>query len=638
MKARILRGVLLLTGLLPAFTAWAADGDFAWARGMGGPKYDHVTSMALDDNSNIYVAGFFRGVMDADPGPGVFELHAEAESKDGSFLLKLDNAGNLLWAVAIGDSRGYIVSDVAVDGPGNVYATGGFSGTVDFDPGPGIFELTKQNGAGFVWKLDPSGNFLWAKASTGSTPFGGNAIARDREGNVYTIGSALLNVEYGTDPKAFEMATVTSAHVTCISKLDANGNFVWAKAQDSTYMIEEPHDIVVDDAGYVHTTGAFGETMDFDPGPEVFELKATGRLGTYVSTLDKDGNFVRAFEFGEGYGQCVTVDNAGNLYILGMFHGTVDFDPGPSTFTLTASDASAGFDIFVSKLDREGKLVWAIPIGGDDEEEALDFVLDTSNNLYITGKYNGSIDFDPGPGTAVLTFQTNVSWSGTFLLKLDAIGHLTWVKQIEVTGGQRITVDRMEHTYTAGQSFGLDIKTGTRDFYTHSEGGADVVIIKRYGPQPIVTSIAPARSTLTEGGLLPFKVTFSTEVTGVDTTDFRLTATDTLSTSQIINVEGIGKDYTVMVAVSAGDGTLRVDLVDDDSITDITGTPIGGLGKGNADYIVGDIHFVPPVLPIRQMLLQSLLSLAIFPGGIVLLIVVASYVLRRIDRRRRKKQ
>lgn len=638
MKSRMPGVVLLLAGLLSALTAGAADGDFAWARGMGGPEYDGVNGMALDDSSNIYITGYFRGVMDFDPGPGVFELNAG--DKDDRFVAKLDNAGNLLWAVALHDVDGYISSAIALDGVGNVYTTGEFSGTADFDPGPGIFELTGQNSTTFVWKLDTYGHFLWAKAFVGPAYNGRVSIAVDGEGNVYTTGEFCASTDFDPGPEVFELAAVVSPEVTFVSKLNTDGQFVWAKALHGTCIHGEAKDIAVDDAGYVYTTGAFGETMDFDPGPEVFALRATGLLGTYVSTLDKDGNFVRAVEFGEGHGQTVTVDGAGNLYTLGMFRGTVDFDPGPATFTLTAVDSWD--DIFLSKMDRKGNCVWAIKLGGGGEVEALDFAVDASNNLYLTGSFNrGSADFDPGPETAELTPPL---WgTETFIVKLDFVARLVWLKRLKVNGGQCIAVDRMEHTYTAGECFGLDMDTERGDFSLRSAGGEDVAIVKLYGPQPIVVSIAPADSTSTEGGLLPFKVTFSTQVTGVDITDFRLTATDTLSNSQIIHADGAGKEYTVMVVVSQGNGTLRLDLVDDDSITDVTGTPLGGLGKGNADYIVGDIHVhvvhvVHPVLPIRRMLLQSLLSLAIFPGGIALLLVVVSYVLRRKDRRRRREQ
>src|SRR5438552_2041239 len=85
-----------------------------------------------------------------------------------------------------GDDQG---TAIAVDAAGNVYATGGFSGTVDFDPGPGVFNLTSAGGYdAFVSKLDGAGNFVWARA-LGSSTDDGNGIAVDGAGNVYTTGA-----------------------------------------------------------------------------------------------------------------------------------------------------------------------------------------------------------------------------------------------------------------------------------------------------------------------------------------------------------------------------------------------------------------------------------------------------------------
>lgn len=603
MKTRIPGVMMMLAALLLLeVCAWAADGDFAWAKGIGGPGYERIIGIALDDKGSIYLTGSFREIADFDPGPGVFELNAGDE--DDSFVLKLDNAGNFVWAVATGDSGRHTVLDIAVDGAGNIYTTGEFTGSVDFDPGPGVFELTSQNSAAFVWKLDSSGNFLWAKAFVSSGFSAGTAIAIDEKGNAYTTGVFCMSINFNPGPEVFELTAAISPQVTFISKLDAGGKFVWAKALHTTYLNCKPNDIAVDKEGFVYTTGAFGETMDFDPSPKTYELRATGLMSTYVSTLDKDGNFVRAIVFGEGHGQTVAVDDADNLYVLGKFRGTVDFDPGPGTFKLTSSESYDRFDIFLSKLNREGNLIWAIQIGGDDKEEALDFVMDAAKNLYLTGTFNGSVDFDPGPETAVLTFQKGVSWSGAFLMKLDSFGHLNWTKKIEVTGGQRIAVDPMEHTYMAGHFFGLDIETKMGDFYLPSEGGQDVALIKFYGPQPIVESVLPAaEASSEEGAPLPFIVTFSTEVTGVDVSDFKLFTTGTLSESQIVDLSGTGKEYTVMVKVAEGDGTIRLDIIDDDSITDSSGTPLGGRGNRNGDCIVGGIHAVRPARTPSQLLL-----------------------------------
>lgn len=96
----------------------------------------------------------------------------------------------------------------------------------------------------------------------------------------------------------------------------------------------------------------------------------------------------------------ITVDAAGNVYTTGNFSGTADFDPGPDTFTLTSNGVD---DIFISKLDRNGDFVWAKGMGGNESENAVGIAVDSSDNVYTTGVFYNSVDFDPGAGTANLT-------------------------------------------------------------------------------------------------------------------------------------------------------------------------------------------------------------------------------------------
>src|SRR3989344_5911709 len=96
------------------------------------------------------------------------------------FVLTNAQTPNFEWAKSIGGTSADVGKSIAVDALGNVYTTGYFAGTVDFDPGPGIFNLTTTNFSGFpdifISKLDEFGNFLWAK-NIGDT-LGGGEIGR----------------------------------------------------------------------------------------------------------------------------------------------------------------------------------------------------------------------------------------------------------------------------------------------------------------------------------------------------------------------------------------------------------------------------------------------------------------------------
>ena len=126
----------------------------------------------------------------------------------------------------------------------------------------------------------------------------------------------------------------------------------------------------------------------------------------------------------------IVVDSSGNVYTTGRFNGTADFDPGPGTANLVSSGST---DVFVSKLNSAGELVWVKQLGGTstagDFSESV--AVDSSGNVYTTGWFNGTADFDPGAGTANLVSAGN---SDVFVSKLDSTGTFVWAKQLSGTG------------------------------------------------------------------------------------------------------------------------------------------------------------------------------------------------------------
>src|SRR5690606_25371176 len=117
---------------------------------------------------------------------------------------------------------------------GNVYTTGYFVGTVDFDPGAGTVNLTSQGGSDiFIQKLDALGDLVWAKSVGGTGNDNGRSIAVDAQGNVYTTGDFRGIVDF--DPGA-GTADLTSQgeYDVFIQKLDALGDLIWAKSVGET--------------------------------------------------------------------------------------------------------------------------------------------------------------------------------------------------------------------------------------------------------------------------------------------------------------------------------------------------------------------------------------------------------------------
>jgi hypothetical protein len=89
----------------------------------------------------------------------------------------------------------------------------------------------------------------------------------------------------------------------------------------------------------------------------------------------------------------IAADASGNVYTTGYFNGTTDFDPGAAVYNLTPVGSD---DIFISKVDVNGDFVWAISIGGTGSDNANAIAVDNAGNIYTTGFFNGTVDFDPG--------------------------------------------------------------------------------------------------------------------------------------------------------------------------------------------------------------------------------------------------
>jgi hypothetical protein len=397
---------------------------------MGGTSDDFGLSVTADAAGNVYTTGFFQGTADFDPSAAT--LSFSSAGSDDIFISKLDASGNLVWAKKFGASGSDKGNSIAVDASGNVYATGWFNGTVDFDPSASVtFNLISAGSSdAFIVKLDAAGNFVWAKQIGSTGGDNGRGIVLDASGNVYTTGNFSGTVDF--DPSAATF-TVTSAGAqdAYISKLDGTGNFVWAKTLGGT-ADDKGFSVDLDASGNVFVTGEFAGSCDMDPGAAVANLVSGGATDIFVSKLDASGNYVwgKAVMSGpsDDWATALKVDG-GNVYVSGQFTGTADADPSAATFTFTSNGA---YDTFISKLDATGSLLWSKQLGGTSDDVGRAIAVDGTGKVYLTGGFQNTVDFDP----AVATTYTLTSNGGSdiFILNLDASGNYIWAGQIGGSG------------------------------------------------------------------------------------------------------------------------------------------------------------------------------------------------------------
>ncbi|MBP7810297.1 MAG: SBBP repeat-containing protein [Bacteroidia bacterium] len=399
--------------------------NLIWAKKFGGSSDEYVKSVAVDATGNVYTSGYFKGTTDFNPGTGTFTL-TSAGNYD-IFVSKLDAAGNFIWAKKMGGTQDDMVFEMAIDATGNVYTTGSFNVSADFDPGVGSFSLTSSGSRDvFISKLDAAGNFVWAKQIGAIADDLGYNIAVDGSGNVYTCGYFIGAVDFDPGAASFSLTAIGSNDIF-ISKLDAAGNFVWAKNMGST-VGDVATCLTLDASGNIYTSGYFQGTADFDPGVGTYTLVATAMQDVFVSKLDAAGNFVWARKMGGGGADVandIAVDASGNVLTSGYFQNAVDFDPGAGTFTIAVAGAD---DAFISKLDASGNFVWAKSLGGSGYEGCYGITTNVTGDIYTTGYFQGSADFDPSAGSFSLTAVTGPGSNDIFVSKLDASGNFVWAK------------------------------------------------------------------------------------------------------------------------------------------------------------------------------------------------------------------
>jgi hypothetical protein len=337
---------------------------------------------------------FFSDIVDFDPGIGTHYLSASGTAGDQDiFISKLDASGNFIWAKSMGGAGWNQGRSIAIDATGNVYTTGYFKETVDFDPNAGTYNLTSEVEFDiFISKLDASGNFNWAQRIGGVKNDYGISIALDATGNLVTTGSFRNTVDFDPSTSTFNLTSAGEDDIF-ISKYDAQGNFLWAKSIGGN-SAEGGHSIKVDGSNNVFITGYYSETCDFDPSSGIYNLIAAGGQDIFISKLDALGNFAWAQSMGGNAierGYSISIDSDGGTYATGFFAGTVDFDPGVEVYNLTSEGS---YDIFIVKLDQTGNFVWTNKIGGNFADEGRSIACNASGDLYITSYFSGNVDFD----------------------------------------------------------------------------------------------------------------------------------------------------------------------------------------------------------------------------------------------------
>lgn len=393
----------------------------------------------------------------------------------------------LEWGLQFGGTSSEGISDLTIDNNDNVYSTGRFFGTVDFDPGP--TSVTFSSGPYvdmFAQKIDEFGNFVWAKHfdSYGSTV--GEGVATDNNGNVYFTGHFSDTTDFDPGPGVYNLISNGSFESAFVLKLDSLGNFVWAKAiQSDSGNYSIGYSIDVDNNENVYVIGKFRGVCDFDPGPGTYLDSTSISTGNgFTLKLSSNGDFAWVFPFGgsiECSVEALDVDVNDDVIITGSFEtfgmDSIDFDPGSGINNFRGLHGA----MYFLKLSPNGDLIWVNTISSTNNTwaEPITLTTDLQSNILIGGGFSGTLDFDPGVDSTLLTGSND-----TYIIKLNQSGDFVWARGFYGLGVDYVHViktDIVGNSYVTGRfrfDIDFDLDQGGAGYQLYMNGNEDIFLCK----------------------------------------------------------------------------------------------------------------------------------------------------------------
>jgi PKD repeat protein len=360
---------------------FTTSGSLSWSTYLGGNNFDRGNSVTTDGSGNVYVTGY------ADIGfpttSGAYQQSFSGGTYD-AFLSKFTSGGSLSWSTFLGGSSDDIGGSVTTDNSGYLYVTGYASS--GFPTTNGTYQQFYGGGSddAFLSKFNSSGSLSWSTYLGGSNFDQGKAVTTDGSGNVYVTGEA--DTTFPTTSGAYQQSFEGGGDAF-LSKFTNSGSLSW-----STYLggpgSDQGNSISVNSSGNVYVTGnaqfgfpttsgayqdSFGRGYGFR-GSDAFLSKFNSSGSLNWSTLLGGGD--------EDYGNGVTTDNSGNVYVTGETESTAF----PTTIGAYKTSYSGGFgDAFLSKFNSSGSLSWSTFLGGSSKEEGNSVTTDRNANVFISG-------------------------------------------------------------------------------------------------------------------------------------------------------------------------------------------------------------------------------------------------------------
>jgi hypothetical protein len=404
--------------------------QFDWVQNSYTTFRSNANNVAADNQGNVFYAGEFLGPVDFDPSPSNVTLTNNYSTlvNNNGYIAKLDSNGNLLWAHSILTDIQVFLHDMKLDAQGNIYIMGS---AINFIPNLYYNNDTLDSIFGdFFMKMDNDGNLIWVKTLDyqGSFPPIFNSFVIDVLDNIYLTGNFIDTVDFNFDTGVNNLYASDVSNF--VLKINTNGDFIWVKniglsinfVFSNTSFIEVNLDGI--DAFYILGKNAPG--CDIDPDTSTYILN---NIGNFIAKFDSAGHFLWVNQYNNINPNYTAINTNGEVYCIGYFLGTVDFDADTATYFKTAV---GNIDIFMLKLSANGVLDWVKTIGSAQDDLGLYIQLQNDQSIIISGVFSENINFGDTFNPIILSSQGK---KDIFVAKLNENGITSWAKSF---GGSEI--------------------------------------------------------------------------------------------------------------------------------------------------------------------------------------------------------
>ena len=346
----------------------------------------------------------------------------------------LVSCGETQWSIRLGGDTSETAIAVAVGEGGDLFVTGYYRAPYDF--GDGDLPTVDNSRDVYLMRLSPDGEHIWSRAIFGDNHFSPRNVAVSPDGRVAVVA----NTNGGVEVDGGDTHPGGGGSDLFVALYDADGTplFSGVWGDDET---QAPSAAAFDVDGNLFVTGFYRGTLDFgddvsitatDPFYDVFVMKLsnTGELLWVRDFVGSHDDVARDIVLDEER-QCI--------YVLGYIHETTDFGGG-------VLEDPGGGNVFVLKLDMEGKHVWSQAWGDDAEQWAYSGAVDSQGNLVVTGRYEGTINFGRG-------LLGELGGGGIHVLKLGPQGETLWSRAIgglTNQGAHGIAIDSRDRIVVSG--------------------------------------------------------------------------------------------------------------------------------------------------------------------------------------------